>query len=1148
MIHNPEPRALTLAAIFLVLVVSSVSCGGDDDASRVTATPDTVATPTVGDDDTSPGDDDDASLEQTPPGDDDTTFETPAVGDDDLSPENTPTGDDDWSPTPPGDDDSPVEDGDQDGFFPPQDCDDQDPTVNPGADEVCGDGLDNNCDGWVDKGGKPLTWYPDMDGDGFGNEDQAVVACAQPEKFILEGGDCDDTRADVNPAAEEVCDDSDTGPLDNDCDGEIDEGLINACGLCGPTPEEICNHLDDDCNGVVDDVDLDGDGVYDCADYDGDGVGADEGDCDDGNPTVYPGADESCDGFDNDCDGALDEDGDCPCVVDSSTGPYTRIQDALTDLLEGRVDCSAIVVHPGTYPGRLDLTPLNQPLRIVASGGPDVTTITLAQDESGSVVTFSGPGIQADVALVGFTITGGTGGPGDSCPMTDCGGGIRIEHCAAPTLEGNVVVGNIADAGGGIFVGDCDDPDAPGPTLSNTVVGAFDEQADLGNRALMCYGGGLYVGAATVTLETGTTLQVAGNTIGMDDGTCFPYDGRGVGIHVNGGTIRGHSVRMEVRSNHYQTDTYNTSGGGLYLADARLELTDAVLEISSNVIACTGDARCQGGALYANRSDFVLDRTEWTVRENHSSGDAGGVYLASGALTAGSSDGAVLFDSNEAGGQGGALVVGSGARVAFDRATFANNLASSGGAIGSSGEVVLSNSVLTGNHAGEGNGGAIASAGLLDLTGCTFSSNMASGRGGAVEASGTLRLSESEFEGNTAGESGGALALLDGSSWEDGEALSFVDNRAEEDGGAVHAGQIVFSLSQSVLESNRAGGSGGAVVSGGSLTITSSVLRNNQAGGDGGALLASPTATGTTLAGVHLSGNAAYGTGGSLLVSGGDLTVSFAVVDGNRAGRCGAMSFSGSTALLEFAHVYANTSTGPENGAVLCLGGQAAGVGNVILADNVVQAGSTGAILITASTAAVEYTTILRTLLAGDEAAELRVQGSACTVTLNTLVGRGTGVGIIADADATVAGCSANDIAEYTTPAAGADCATATTDTPPFLATSDDGDYCNEDLHLAEGAEHPDRGAYGGPDGDWTLVPPACGGCDATELLWWYRDEDGDTYGSPDQKVMACERPQRYVSNPDDCDDYNMTVHPGAEEIPRNGIDDDCDGAVDERF
>jgi hypothetical protein len=43
---------------------------------------------------------------------------------------------------------------------------------------------------------------------------------------------------------------------DDDCNGTIDDGLVNVCGVCGPDPVETCNGLDDDCDGQTDDREL----------------------------------------------------------------------------------------------------------------------------------------------------------------------------------------------------------------------------------------------------------------------------------------------------------------------------------------------------------------------------------------------------------------------------------------------------------------------------------------------------------------------------------------------------------------------------------------------------------------------------------------------------------------------------------------------------------------------------------------------------------------------------------------------------------------------------------------------------------------------------------------------------------------------------
>ncbi|MFK7984965.1 MAG: MopE-related protein [Sandaracinaceae bacterium] len=149
------------------------------------------------------------------------------------------------------------------------DCDDTRASVGPGATEVC-NGIDEDCDGTLDEGVLTLA-YPDFDGDGFGNGRAGREReCDGDPLFASIPGDCDDSNPDVNPDAAEVCD-----GIDNDCDGD-----------------------------AGDEIDVDRDGYFDSAST---CSGLTTPDCDDLNPTSFPGAPEQCNDVDDNCNGTIDE-------------------------------------------------------------------------------------------------------------------------------------------------------------------------------------------------------------------------------------------------------------------------------------------------------------------------------------------------------------------------------------------------------------------------------------------------------------------------------------------------------------------------------------------------------------------------------------------------------------------------------------------------------------------------------------------------------------------------------------------------------------------------------------------------------------------------------------------------------------------------
>jgi len=199
---------------------------------------------------------------------------------------------------------------------------------------------------------KYRAWFRDADGDHYGSPDQRVEGRQQPQGFVMNKRDCDDTDSSVHPHTKELND-----GRDNNCNGKIDEGFVDirffldsdgdGFGNSDPTSsvmaveapegyvrnkldcndssasenpeaEEVLDGRDNDCDGEIDE----GSGDY-YRDVDGDSFGApgraieslepiqgyvqNNRDCDDNNANIFPGAREELDSADNNCDGQVDE-------------------------------------------------------------------------------------------------------------------------------------------------------------------------------------------------------------------------------------------------------------------------------------------------------------------------------------------------------------------------------------------------------------------------------------------------------------------------------------------------------------------------------------------------------------------------------------------------------------------------------------------------------------------------------------------------------------------------------------------------------------------------------------------------------------------------------------------------------------------------
>jgi len=275
-------------------------------------------------------------------------------------------------------------------------------------------------DSSTDDGGDTGTPFVDLDQDGFSADE-----------------DCDDSDATAYPGADEICD-----AVDNDCDGETDEDAV--------------------------------DGLTAYADEDGDGYGASDNaiqacelpsgyvldgtDCDDSNADVSPGSEEVCDGIDNDCDPASDEMGLASFVT--AAGDFVDLQEELKGSVASPIQYTIaeegdLQFCGGVYHVNLDVTASSN----VVGLGADNSVVMLDGAANGPVVRSTTDGV--NVGVENLTVQHGNGELALFIEETEMGGGIfcyAVDESGSgnPTVDvslKNVVVKeNTAQLGAGVAV------------------------------------------------------------------------------------------------------------------------------------------------------------------------------------------------------------------------------------------------------------------------------------------------------------------------------------------------------------------------------------------------------------------------------------------------------------------------------------------------------------------------------------------------------------------------------------------------------------------------------------------------------------------------------------------------------------------------
>jgi hypothetical protein len=555
----------------------------------------------------------------------------------------------------------------------------------------------------------------DADGDGW-------TSCADDSGLA----DCDDSAAHVHPGAEEVC-----NGVDDDCDGEIprdeqtdlDGDGFAQCGDCddgdAATFEgapEVCDGRDNDCDGVLpeeESTDLDADGSPACAD------------CDEENADTHDGAPEICDGEDNDCDGTVPDDETADADADGAV--------SCADCDDGDAE-----VHPGAdercngidddCDGALPADELDQD-----------SDLYMACEECDDTEPVVNP---LAVELCNGVDDDCDGVTDDACLVCDATvtGGESIQGAVDAALPGDVVC-----VEPGIYFDpvDFDGREVHVVGIAGELLTVLDGSVHGGPMATFTSGEdlGTVLDRFTVTRCTGTgsgaAVQVSSasptlNRLILSDNDAAPAGGAGgialgwssaelIDVVVTGNTtskshgggvvIRGGSPRL-TRVRVTDNTVHSSTGGGIFVEESAPVFDQVV--VAGN-FAIYG----HGGGVYVEDSNLSMSHCVIADNATHS-GFGAGLYALDSDLTL--EYVAVTGNYSGVGGGGAGLVLGGDMDASLSHLAVVGNLDDSpyfgtGGGlwIESSSPVALTHSVVAHNEVNSGFGGGVFTYELCDL-------------------------------------------------------------------------------------------------------------------------------------------------------------------------------------------------------------------------------------------------------------------------------------------------------------------------------------------------------------------------------------------------------------------------------------------------